>query len=398
MRLVHLRLLPHVACVGVALCLCLVGYSFLSIGLYRDAMPHTTVRTLEDISAVSDAEWYGVLRFGAIVHGELYRPKISAVSEKHILLLAAPAPPAASRIAPSMPLSLLPHTTLYKAVVKLSAPVPLFSFWGFDPPLLDVHESHEAVYRRYPRTIQGIPELAATHLDRILKNYRKPPAVSRYVSSRVLYGQVWRFWGVQCVVGGVHALKRCVRMTVLGLLPEFRVPVVIAPWMDGLYEDPPSLAMKRYLVEPELRLPPLSMQERMLEVSDVLVFDYLVDEHDRAWVKNWVSHDGQILQWDNGLAFNHGPFGYSNCMDILCGPVHWIEDPDVRCQPICRFRLKTIEQLRLMAPGGAGVEDSLGERLRLSIASEDIFHPFEFLMFEHFKNDPDLVSFRVRYK
>ena len=56
-----------------------------------------------------------------------------------------------------------------------------------------------------------------------------------------------------------------------------------------------------------------------LGVSDILVFDFLVDEHDRKNEKNWISRDGERLQWDNGLSWWHGPVGRARCISILCG-------------------------------------------------------------------------------
>jgi hypothetical protein len=142
-----------------------------------------------------------------------------------------------------------------------------------------------------------MPELVSWHVDRILDFYRKPPITSRYVSSYLLYPSF-----------------------LTSLLPSYQIPVTVHAWIDELQKDDPDTSYMNYMVTDKLL--PLTnsyAKNQVLQISDVLVFDFLVDDHDRQAEKNWVYRESLLLLWDNGLAFNHGPVGDSDCLDILCG-------------------------------------------------------------------------------
>lgn len=64
---------------------------------------------------------------------------------------------------------------------------------------------------------------------------------------------------------------------------------------------------------------PSGRQSLLAEVSDTLLFDFLVDDHDRSFAKNWIRDNSHLLLWDSGLGWNHGPHGHSTCKSILCG-------------------------------------------------------------------------------
>eukprot|EP01094_Clydonella_sp_ATCC50884_P002579 TRINITY_DN1196_c0_g1_i3.p1 TRINITY_DN1196_c0_g1~~TRINITY_DN1196_c0_g1_i3.p1 ORF type:complete len:210 (-),score=64.35 TRINITY_DN1196_c0_g1_i3:38-667(-) len=128
----------------------------------------------------------------------------------------------------------------------------------------------------------------------------------------------------------------------------------------------------------------------VLDVSDTIVFDWLMDDHDRKQDHNWMSFHERLLIWDSGLALRHGPFaagvdGSQGCGDILCGThrfMHEIENPawtdsikakpdfdpesNKYCNRICFFRSETIEHLRAMGPT-AEHEHRLGARMRQSL-------------------------------
>ena len=142
-----------------------------------------------------------------------------------------------------------------------------------------------------------MPELAAWHVDRILGFYRKPPITSRYVSNKLLYPSF-----------------------INSLLPDYQIAVTVHAWVDQLEKYDPSTTVMQYIVEDQLEMPANdNMKEFVLQISDILVFDFLVDDHDRRAEKNWVMHNGLYLSWDNGLGWHHGPFGSHSCIDILCG-------------------------------------------------------------------------------
>lgn len=143
---------------------------------------------------------------------------------------------------------------------------------------------------------QAMPELAAWHIDRILKFYKKPPITSRFISYKMLYGSFLN-----------------------SLLPDIFIPVTVHAWVDELMNHDPSISLMNYIVSDSLRVPTSNTKELILQISDTLIFDFLVDDHDRQAEKNWVMHNNTYITWDNGLAWHHGPFPPSSCLDILCG-------------------------------------------------------------------------------
>lgn len=91
--------------------------------------------------------------------------------------------------------------------------------------------------------------------------------------------------------------------------------------------------------------------QTLKEISDTLVFDYLIDDHDRKYHFNWMaSRDGSLLLWDSGLALRHGPYPRDNCLDILCGHTEWREqnshNNDSHCEKICVFSQEMVSFLR----------------------------------------------------
>jgi len=129
------------------------------------------------------------------------------------------------------------------------------------------------------------------------------------------------------------------------------------------------------------------------------VFDYLLDDHDRKFVHNWLgTHEQGILLWDNGLAFKHGPVSMPECLDILCGISQWtrhllskengtasrdeLSDGDVGeeadddgtapsqpCARICVFNPAMVALLKSIGPD-APRDRQLGRRLEDALARE----------------------------
>ena len=54
-----------------------------------------------------------------------------------------------------------------------------------------------------------------------------------------------------------------------------------------------------------------------------MIFDFLIDDHDRYHPKNWVRNSfGQLIPIDSGLGWSHGPLFIKDCIDdILCVPI-----------------------------------------------------------------------------
>lgn len=96
----------------------------------------------------------------------------------------------------------------------------------------------------------------------------------------------------------------------------------------------------------------------LISISDALVFDYLMDDHDRKHNFNWMaSKENTLLHWDSGMSFRHGPVGDVKCLEILCGPDSWLQSINAptsprspTCSRIIRFSSRTIDFLRQHGP------------------------------------------------
>ena len=140
------------------------------------------------------------------------------------------------------------------------------------------------------------------------------------------------------------------------LLPGYDVPVSVHAWVDGLSKVEPGTAAMAYLNAEHITLSPTDdIREYILQVSDILVFDFLVDDHDRQAEKNWIQLNDRIVAWDNGLGWNHGPYGEPSCLDILCGSNRWRRSTgfDRPCRRVCVFRDSTVKLLRSLGPGAS---------------------------------------------
>ena len=136
-----------------------------------------------------------------------------------------------------------------------------------------------------------------------------------------------------------------------------------------------------------------------------MVFDVLVDDHDRKWDFNWkATKEGVNLHWDSGLGWRHGPMGRNSCLDILCGTTKWLEkqrekrttDEPFRCDRIGMFRRETVDLLRALAPRKnpktvvedgwrgerqASADGSLSERWLHSMEIDELHPVFRFGLF-----------------
>merc|ERR1711907_151727 len=128
-------------------------------------------------------------------------------------------------------------------------------------------------------------------------------------------------------------------------------------------------------------------------VSDTIVFDWLMDDHDRKQDHNWISFDGELLIWDSGLAMRHGPFGGGisgshGCAEILCGTLRFMEEIDVPtqtgqknpdfsrtspkyCNRICMFRKYTVNRLRKLGSRSEGSE-ALGALMKDALSGDPV--------------------------
>lgn len=169
---------------------------------------------------------------------------------------------------------------------------------------------------------------------------RKPPTVTRKLSSRQVYYPKVDF-------GSSTKLLRSILNVAMLLVPEHDVDLTLSAWMDGLRETPPSDLVKEKLTKPMMVAE--EDKEYLRDVSNTLVFDFLVDDPDKKEQKNWVSGGGTLMLWDNGLGWSHGPYGRSSCLDILCGHKGWREEQALEnrpCERICVFSASLINELQ----------------------------------------------------
>lgn len=163
----------------------------------------------------------------------------------------------------------------------------------------------------------------------------------------------------------------------------------------------------------------------MLRISDTLVFDVLVEDHDRKWDFNWKeTHDGLLLHWDSGLGWRHGPVASEKCLEILCAHTKWRErdaeaqlpkdrvqinektmqdaikkaatDPS-KCSRISVFRNSTIEFLRAHGPS-VPEEKRLSRMWLKAVTDNEALSAEQLLSFGSFWTEPrSITRSRLRF-
>lgn len=262
------------------------------------------------------------------------------------------------------------------------------------PKVIDAKVSgDDDIFRRADRDFQAIPEIIGYHVDRVLGIYRKPLFVSRIVNNKVLYKNTAWFpsWNIGRIIRSINYKFKYFSY-------EHNIYISLQPWMDELSNEPPSLQIRNYLMMTERNIPKNSkLMQELIDVSDTLVYDFLVDEHDRKAEKNWiVSQNKTQLLWDNGLAFDHGPYGKDSCLDILCASNEWrgIIPKNKPCERICRFSESMYHKL-VSFSNEKDDHNRLGRKIQKSVDSDLLAPLFHFLLYEHFKDDRNRVSFKV---
>eukprot|EP01094_Clydonella_sp_ATCC50884_P015458 TRINITY_DN26059_c0_g1_i1.p1 TRINITY_DN26059_c0_g1~~TRINITY_DN26059_c0_g1_i1.p1 ORF type:complete len:455 (-),score=97.22 TRINITY_DN26059_c0_g1_i1:119-1483(-) len=218
-----------------------------------------------------------------------------------------------------------------------------------------VEKKHSHPYvTRARREVQGATEVSAFHADRVLCLHRKPPIAGRLIPNEVFY----RFNASE---------QESERRN----MPPYNIPVGIIPWVDGLHH---TTVTKQVYGEALLMEAPMPSREDKydltLDISDTLVFDFLIDDHDRFKSQNW-EHGAMLplLIWDSGLGWVHGPRGYSEEKEaaLLCGPSLWREDPDGKdysCPKICRFSSLIVKRVRQLVSTPGGFANAMREHMQ----------------------------------
>eukprot|EP01095_Lingulamoeba_sp_RSL-Kostka_P006344 TRINITY_DN198_c1_g1_i1.p1 TRINITY_DN198_c1_g1~~TRINITY_DN198_c1_g1_i1.p1 ORF type:complete len:409 (-),score=92.62 TRINITY_DN198_c1_g1_i1:7-1233(-) len=229
--------------------------------------------------------------------------------------------------------------------------------------------------RRAEWEYQGFSEITGYHVDKILGFHKKPPIVGRKISSKILYENDESWSGF---------FNR--------LLPGYEVEMALVPWISRLERAIPRISIKNYLVVNKSVALTSSALFEASEVSDKLVFDYIIDDHDTQGIQNWKADGtGQLLHWDSGLGWRDGPFSHSSCKDILCGTKEWKgighHDPNPpECERICRFRKSTIDRLKHFLDTNDKTQ-KIPYLLDKSLKSDPLYPVFNLGIFRYYNYD-----------
>jgi len=302
---------------------------------------------LTRIKQNTDKEWIPVLREGNIISVKPLKGEVNGLAEKWKVQFENG------------------HVAMVKPVQAWS---PLDISW----PYINYtnHRAEGARVRRADRKNQGYNEIVAYYLDRVLGFNRKPPIVGRYLSSKLLFSYALEL---------PEPLSLNDRLTQLKYyFPEQDIPVSMHAWMEGLITTAPKFDVQDYLAFYDQPKFSKDQKKHAADVSDTMIFDFLIDDHDREKEHNWMSDTYKnLLIWDSGLAFSHGPYGRDSCLDLLCGPSQWNERSKYefgleKCTRICRFRNSTIFQLESMSRYRARNAPSLGTRLQQALQQDNL--------------------------
>jgi hypothetical protein len=303
--------------------------------------------------------------------------------------------------------------------VALAKPLACFNWILSRTPIVFDPIRHDGYEAIDDATCQGWPDIIGYHLDRLLGLYRKPPAVGRRLSNKELYsGAVFFTLDLPNTLNWL-----------LWWLPAYDIDCVLLPWLQNFAQGTATWArlqskpVIRFLSQPTPHTPLMADASLpalrgvmipaeayfVLDVADTLVFDFLLEDHDRQAEKNWVtmnlgsptdpscprlagSWQGSclvtILLWDSGLAFRHGPLGrhddlaedrYSNrhCLTVLKGSniARNIVNQNATHSYLCRFRRTTYHQLLSWTAVG---RPSLTALLESRLRQDPLFPHFRF--------------------
>eukprot|EP01095_Lingulamoeba_sp_RSL-Kostka_P003476 TRINITY_DN1444_c0_g1_i1.p1 TRINITY_DN1444_c0_g1~~TRINITY_DN1444_c0_g1_i1.p1 ORF type:complete len:263 (+),score=57.40 TRINITY_DN1444_c0_g1_i1:260-1048(+) len=198
----------------------------------------------------------------------------------------------------------------------------------------------------------------------------------RYITNKELYSYDDSFWGF-----------------VLRNLPTYDIPVCIIAWYSEMKIKPPRKDVLENLLLDRENFNDHD-EETALQVSDTLVFDFLLDDHDRIEKHNWMKDklNGYLL-WDSGLGFAHGPYPLDKDLDILCGHKDWVEitkSPGIKCRRICKFRKEFVEKIKGLGHNGT---HRLSTSLQIESKIDPLYPIFQYNIYLTGKSKLEKVSF-----
>lgn len=232
-------------------------------------------------------------------------------------------------------------TNNQRVMLKLTrpwSPVPLeWMKISFDA----LSEDFKKSFKRADRKYQAWPEIVSVAVDRVLGFHRKVPTTGRLVNSTTIYPSDLSFFGLITRFGSF-----------LGLIdPYYQLEMSATAWYENLRVISPPASIGDFL---KLQSPVPGDTENMGasiqlagDISDCIIFDFLVDDHDRYDDRNWLGDklSMRLVNWDSGLAFQHGPDGGHSCLEELFkGPKAW--EGEHHSKLICRFRKSTYTRLK----------------------------------------------------
>lgn len=303
------------------------------------------------VGEAAHKEWLGVLHNGTIAHVNFFH---KGLAKKYQVMFESGHVAAAKPIEPDYLLSPSEYRTV-------------------DYNSLSSKEKYTV--RRSEWEYQGFSEIVAYHLDRILEFYRKPPIVGKVIDNKILY-ETDDSWGA----------------TFRRNLGRYSAKMALVPWMEDLKRSIPSLDVRDALtIKDNTPLPEDKVDRKYCgDVSDKLVFDFIIDDHDTQGIQNWKADiASQLLHWDSGLGWRDGPFSHRRCLDILCGTKEWKGvshyDPNPpTCDRICRFRKSTVKRVKKWWDAGDGhPSKSIGEALKRSLAADPLNPLFHLGIFRY---------------
>ncbi|MCC7535082.1 MAG: hypothetical protein IT379_02645 [Deltaproteobacteria bacterium] len=189
-----------------------------------------------------------------------------------------------------------------------------------------------------------VSEIAAHHIDRILGLRRVAPVSGRAIGLSRLRA---------AMRGDTEILGRIQREVIAR---EGQVRGATIAWLDGTLGS--AIPPQAWTGQTRGRPVAPQMLERVREWTDLVVFDFLIDNTDRWSGGNirTLGVGGPLIFLDNGAGFNQWRAEHDRVgMDIL--------------QYVCRFKRTTIAQLRAMGPD-APEGQRLGARLRAAMARD----------------------------